>query len=94
MLLIVDVCFSAIQNNSRLLVRWDMSTNPKVAGYFVYYGIQSHKYVNKIKVSGKSSTSVIISGLKSKTIYYLASTCYDSAGNESGFSPQVSCKTN
>lgn len=57
------------------------------AGYSVYYGTSPGNYERKID-NGKSTTC-IIEGLNSGN-YYLAVTCYDSAGNESPFSNEVS----
>jgi hypothetical protein len=58
-----------------------------VAGYMVYYGTSSGSYDNKVDNGIK--TSCTISGLAPGT-YYIAVTCYDSAGTESSFSNEAS----
>lgn len=58
-----------------------------VAGFKVYYGTSPRSYANSIDVGMVSSYSV--NGLAPGT-YYFAVTAYDSAGNESVFSSEVS----
>ena len=41
-------------------------------------------------ISTGSSTSYVVTGLQSKTLYYFALTAVDAAGNESIFSNEVS----
>lgn len=73
-----------------------MNSESDLAGYIIYYGTSSHTYSllsTSIGVSGDGSTgapSKIISGLSDGTTYYFGVTAYDSTGNESTFSGEVS----
>jgi PKD repeat protein len=66
---------------------WNASTGP-VAGYRVYYGTTSGTYSANVN-AGNVTTSTVAS-LTDGATYYFAVKAYDSAGNESGFSNQVS----
>ena len=57
-------------------------------GYRVHYGTSSHDYSQSIDV-GNVTTSVI-TDLVSEVTYYFAVTAYDTSGNESDFSNEVS----
>jgi hypothetical protein len=59
-----------------------------VAGYNIYYGLTSQTY-DFIKTVG-NQTTYALSGLEPGRTYYLTVTASDAAGNESGFSPEVS----
>jgi len=58
-----------------------------LAGYKIYYGLASGAYTNVIDVG--NTTNYQIKGLDSGT-YYFAVTAYDTDGNESGYSNEVS----
>jgi fibronectin type 3 domain-containing protein len=62
-----------------------------VAGYRVYFGTQPGAY-QQSKGNGiyTSSASYTISTLTTGAVYYFAVTAVDSAGNESGYSNEVS----
>lgn len=66
---------------------WDPNTEPDLAGYKVYYGTSSHNYTETIDVG--NTTTYQITGLSEGT-YYFAVTAYDTSGNESDFSDEVS----
>ena len=67
---------------------WDAPTNVTgVAGFKVYYGTSSKTYPN-VDDAG-NVTSYTINGLAPGT-YYFATTAYDTSGNESGYSNEVS----
>ncbi|MCM0082099.1 fibronectin type III domain-containing protein [Geomonas sp. Red32] len=63
------------------------STLTDLAGYKVYLGSASHSYQQKIDV-GKV-TSYAASNLTAGSTYYFAVTAYDTAGNESSYSNEV-----
>lgn len=74
------------------VLAWSVSTEPDVRGYRVYYGTTSRSYI-QARGSGidtGGATSFTVSGLQSGRTYYFAVTAYDGAGNESGFSSEVS----
>src|SRR5438552_15709445 len=66
---------------------WSSNTEPDLAGYKVYYGAASHGYGNPVVIG--LQTSYTVTGLSNGT-YYFSVTAYDTSGNESGFSNEVS----
>ncbi len=70
---------------------WDPNTEPDLAGYRVYYGLESGDYINFVDV-GKA-THYSLGNLLEDTTYYIAITAYDTVGNESDFSGEVSGTT-
>jgi hypothetical protein len=67
---------------------WNPSEDPNVAGYNVYYGTVSGDYT--ATVNAGYTTTYIVSNLQAGSIYYFAVTAYDSYGNESNYSNEVS----
>jgi len=72
---------------STLTLAWDPNTEDDLAGYNVYYGIQSGDYDSVIDVG--NVIQYMVSDLEPETQYYFAVTAYDTSGNESGFSEEV-----
>jgi hypothetical protein len=66
----------------------DGSVLEDLAGYRVYYGTISGNYSTNIDV-GMDTTAQIILPNNGST-YYFATTAYDTSGNESGFSNEMS----
>jgi hypothetical protein len=73
---------------SELTLAWDPNTEDDLAGYKVYYGIQSGNYDSIIDVG--NVTQYTVTDLEPETRYYFAVTAYDTSLNESGFSEEVS----
>jgi hypothetical protein len=72
------------------LVNQDMNGDPEfVAGYKVYVGTESKTYTH-MTVDAGNYYKASVKGLVSGTKYYFAVTAYDDAGNESGYSNEVS----
>ncbi len=67
---------------------WDPNTEPDLAGYRVYYGLESRDYINFVDV-GKT-TRYTLGNLLEDMTYYISITAYDTVGNESDFSGEVS----
>ena len=67
---------------------WNANTEPDLTGYKIYVGTQSGVYAPPITV-GKV-TSYLATNLTGGTTYFFSVTAYDSAGNESSHSPEVS----
>lgn len=74
-----------------LKASWNANTEPDLAGYKIYYGEASGNYTNSINV-GKN-TQYAINQLKDGVTYYFVIAAYDTAGNESAYSLEVSAKT-
>jgi PKD repeat protein len=68
-------------------LRWDEPTT-HVDGYKVYYGLSSEHYDVILDVG--NALSVAISGLVDGLTYYFAVTAYDTSGDESAFSNEIS----
>lgn len=77
-----------VASSASLRVTWEASTEPDLAGYRLYYGTSSHDYLWLLDV-GKV-TSVTVPDLARGMRYYFAVSAYDSSGNESLFSAEVS----
>lgn len=64
-----------------------------LAGFKIYYGTSSEDYT-EVKDVGLTATpdtpAYVLNGLNSGSLYYFAVTAYDTSGNESGFSGEVS----
>jgi hypothetical protein len=71
-----------------LNLEWMANIEPDLAGYKVYYGTASRSYDQVRDVGGTTSFRAL--GLTNGTKYYLAVTAYDSSGNESSYSQEVS----
>ena len=85
------LCFlpsSAQNHKGSLTISWNQNNENDLAGYRVYYGLQSRLY-NYNKDVGKSNECTL-DNLESDKLYYIALTAYDITGNESAFSVEVS----
>lgn len=69
---------------------WNASTESDVTGYKVYRGTASGTYGAPLTTLLKTATSFTTTGLQTGTTYFFVITAYDSAGNESIFSNEVS----
>ena len=66
-------------------VAWNPDT-AQVAGYDVYYGTSSGNYTSTLNAG--SNTSATLQNLSAQT-YYVALTAYNSANEQSGYSPEL-----
>ncbi len=78
----------AQEKSASLTVYWDANTESDLAGYKVYYGTASVQYKYIVDVGNR--TEYEVTDLREDQRYYFAVTAYDYAGNESGFSREVS----
>jgi hypothetical protein len=69
---------------------WDAVTATGLAGYKVYYGTASRSYGTPLLTGNQTTYTVNSSYLSSGHTYYFAVTAYDTSGNESGYSNEVS----
>jgi hypothetical protein len=68
-------------------LEWDAVDAPTLSGYKLYYGSASGSYQTTIDVG--NVTTFTVTGLNPGT-YYFAVSAYDTTGNESGFSNEIS----
>ncbi len=71
-----------------VIISWDANREPDLKGYKIYYGTSSRNYSQVIDVG--NTTQYAINNLQENVPYYFAVTAYDTAGNESDFSEEVS----
>ncbi len=69
-------------------VSWNANTETDLAGYKVYYGTQSGTYASTLN-TGKTTTATI-DNLQTGKTYYVTMSAYDTSGNESEKSAEVS----
>lgn len=82
-LLLVSVLAQAAQ----VQITWSPNTETDLAGYKVYYGTAPGQYSAPITVT---TTSYTFQGATDKTTYYVAVSAFDTSGNESALSDEVS----
>ncbi len=78
--------------SSTATLSWDANSESDLAGYKVYLGTASGVYGTPADV-GNVTTFQIVNFSQGQT-YYFPVTAYDSSGNESGFSNEVSKSSN
>jgi fibronectin type 3 domain-containing protein len=69
---------------------WNAETSTDLAGYKVYRATTSGGYGAPIATVQGNITTYIATGLQSGTTYFFVVTAYDSSGNESVHSNEVS----
>lgn len=85
----VTLTLSAATAGTATLV-WNANNESDLAGYRIYRGTSSGTYGAPIATLGKATASYVALGLQTGTTYFFVITAYDSAGNESPFSNEVS----
>jgi len=85
LLLLILATATAWAGNATLA--WSASPSGDIAGYNVYYGTQSGAYTTEVNAG--PSLNVTVSNLTPGVTYYFAVTCYDSFGDESGYSNEI-----
>lgn len=68
-------------------LRWDLSTEPELVGYNVYYGKTSGMYTRRRSVG--RTNQYRLDGLHNNEVYYFAVTAYDAQNRESDYSDEV-----
>lgn len=91
-LLVLAMAFAA--QAADVTLAWDPNTEPDLAGYRIYMSIASGTYdkaVDKVAdiAVGTETATVAVLPEDGRAIYFVA-TAYDTSGNESGFSNEVS----
>lgn len=72
---------------AQIQVTWDANTETDLAGYKVYFGTAPGQYSTPVTVTAPSYT---LQGVTDKTTYYVAVSAFDTSGNESALSDEVS----
>lgn len=75
--------------DTNIFLGWQGLTSKDLAGYNVYYGTVSGRYINRRSIPD-SSTSLVIRDLEPATQYFLAVRAYNSQNQETVFSHEVS----
>lgn len=73
---------------TKISLAWDMSLDPSVVGYRIYYGGASRGYTNMVDVG--NALGITLTNLVRGNTYYFAATDYDGSGLESDFSAEIS----
>lgn len=69
-------------------VAWNPNSESDLAGYKVYYGNATGIYDTSVDVGNKTNYTIL--GIVSGQGYFIAVTAYDTSGNESGYSSEIS----
>lgn len=80
--------FPVLAQAEQVTLAWDANTESDLAGYKIYKGVVSADYDNSIDV-GNITTRIILNLIQGET-YYFAATAYDTSGNESIYSDEIS----
>lgn len=81
--------WSATVLGTDVKLSWNANTEPDLAGYIAYYGTASHVY-STTALAG-TQTSATFLNLAPAT-YYFAVVAFDSSGNASDYSQEVSLR--
>ena len=84
----VQALSAIVPPTQSVTLAWDLSIDPTVVGYKIYYGVASRTYTSMVDVG--NATSVTISGLVEGTTYFFAATAYNTLGLESDYSDELS----
>jgi len=75
------------EGGAEVALEWDPNNEPNLAGYRIYYGIESGNYSRVLDVGNNNIST--ISNLAHGVTYYFAATAYNEMGYESGFSMEI-----
>jgi hypothetical protein len=71
-------------------VNADNSLLTDLAGFRVYYGTSSGNYNSYVQVANSAATSAVVNNLTPGATYHFAVSAYDTSGNESSKSTDIS----
>jgi chitinase len=86
--LLAAILFSVMARAETVTLAWDPNTESDLAGYRLHYGTASRNYTQSVDAG--NVTQHAINNLSAGQTYYFAATAYNTAGNESGYSAEVS----
>ena len=84
--LVILMAVPQVVSAAEIRLAWDSNAESDVAGYKVYYGTTSGKYTHSINVGNVTQATLDLPKKK----YYISLTAYDTHGNESDYSNEVS----
>jgi len=87
LLSLAGLTISNSTNAGSIVLNWNASPSPLVAGYNVYYGTTSGNYPSMLPAG--NATSLTISNLTLGATYYFVATAYNSKHQESPYSPEL-----
>lgn len=86
----VSLTISSGTVNQTATLIWNANGESDLGGYKIYRATASGAYGAPIATITGNQTSHVVSGLQPGTTYFFVITAYDNAGNESGWSNEVS----
>lgn len=87
-ILLAGILLSVIARAETVTLAWDPNTETDLAGYRLHYGTASRSYTQRVDAG--NVTQYTFPNLLAGQTYYFAATAYNTAGNESGYSAEVS----
>ena len=80
---------TASPSTGSVTLQWNANTEPDLGGYKVYRATSSGSYGAAIATLPASATSYVASGLQTGVTYFFVISAFDTAGNESTRSAEV-----
>ena len=77
-----------LPDDGQIMAEWKPCPEPDVAGYKVHWGDEPGRYMRSVVVKG--STKYLIDGLQNGVEIYVAVSAFDTSGNESELSKEIS----
>jgi hypothetical protein len=74
-------------DGAQVTLEWNTNNESDLAGYKIYYGLNSHIYTNVVDVG--NTNSYTLTGLTYGETYYISTTAYSIVGYESAFSEEI-----
>lgn len=86
--LIIFTFLARTAHAAEIMLAWDQNPEQDIAGYKIHYGLESDNYATTIDVG--NYTTCVLSDLETGQTYYFAATAYNTAGEESDYSNEIS----
>lgn len=90
LLILISISLTHTSSSFADILSWDANSEEDLAGYNLYYDTSSPNNGSVVDVGNVTDYSLNNLNLNEDEIYYLVLTSYDTSGNESGFSEEVS----
>jgi hypothetical protein len=89
-LLLLFLCAVSVSGSYGLTLTWNLNTEKDLGGYKLYYGTSSRQYSTVRDVGKRTSFLLDQLFLYEHLPYFIAVTAYDTTGNESAYSGELS----